>query len=100
MIRGRLLLSKKYRQKKDAANLCAKGQCKDGPLDGPVRLEGVAYWPDRRRRDLLFFAKALHDALEGVCYNDDSQIVEVSYRVGGLDKDNPRVELEVTAVGK
>jgi Holliday junction resolvase RusA-like endonuclease len=98
MIRGRLLLSKKYRQKKEMACAAAKTQHKDGPIEGPVRLQGVAYWPDRRRRDLLFFAKALHDALEGVCYVDDSQIAEVSYRVGGIDRDNPRVELAIESI--
>jgi Holliday junction resolvase RusA-like endonuclease len=98
MIRGRLLLSKKYRKKKEMAGLSAMSQYKGDPIDGPVRLEGVAYWPDRRRRDLLFFAKALHDALEGVCYVDDSQIAEVSYRVGGIDRDNPRVELAIESI--
>lgn len=98
MMRGRLLLSRKYRQKKEMAGLSAMAQYKGEVLQGPVRLEGVAYWPDRRRRDLLFFAKALHDALEGVCYEDDSQIAEVVYRVGGIDKANPRVELEIESI--
>ncbi len=98
MVRGRLLLSKKYRNKKEMAGLAARAQYKGEPLAGPVRLEGVAYWPDRRRRDLLFFAKALHDALEGVCYVDDSQIAEVSYKVGGIDRDNPRVELAIETI--
>lgn len=98
MIRGRLLLSKRYRQKKEAMQMIAASQVKGSPLVGPVKVSGVAYWPDRRKRDLLFFVKALHDALEGVAYQDDSQLVEVAYRVGGIDRDHPRVELELAVL--
>jgi len=95
MIRGRLLLSQKYRRKKDAARIAAMAQYHGKPLEGDLVLTGVAYWPDRRRRDLMFFVKALHDALEGVCYLDDVQLVEVQYKKGGIDKDAPRVEVEI-----
>lgn len=98
MVRGRLLLSKRYRERKGAMHLLARGQVKEPCLTGPLRIRGVAYWPDRRRRDLLFFVKGLHDALEGVCYGDDVQLVEVSYRLGGVDKGNPRVELEIERI--
>jgi Holliday junction resolvase RusA-like endonuclease len=98
MVRGRLLLSKRYRPRKDAMHVLARAQVKDDCLVGPIRLRGVAYWPDKRKRDLLFFAKGLHDALEGVCYGDDVQLVEVTYRVGGIDRANPRVELELETI--
>lgn len=95
MMRGRLLLSQKYRSKKELARLAAMEQYRGIPMSGPLRIRGTAHWPDRRRRDLLFFVKALHDALEGVCYGDDFQLVDVHYRRGEIDKDNPRVELEI-----
>lgn len=98
MMRGRLLLSQKYRRKKESARLAAMAQYRGQPLDGDLRISGVAYWPDRRRRDLMFFVKALHDALEGVCYHDDVQLVEVQYRKGELDKENPRVELAIESI--
>ena len=100
MIRGRLLLSQKYRRKKDAARAAAMTQYRGKPLEGDLAIAGIAYWPDRRRRDLMFFVKALHDALEGVCYLDDVQLVEVQYKKGGIDKDAPRVELEIVQVAQ
>jgi Holliday junction resolvase RusA-like endonuclease len=47
---------------------------------GPVELEVVCYFSDRRRRDLDNVLKAVADALNGVAYGDDSQIVRAEVR--------------------
>ena len=44
---------------------------------GPVELEIVCYFADRRRRDLDNVVKAVSDGLGGVAYADDSQVVKV-----------------------
>jgi Holliday junction resolvase RusA-like endonuclease len=53
------------------------------------------YWPDARRRDLDNVAKCATDAMNLVVFKDDSQITEI-HAFGELDRDNPRLEVEVT----
>jgi Holliday junction resolvase RusA-like endonuclease len=99
MVRGKLLLSKRYRERKDAMHLFAMAQVKkQDMLTGRLRLRGTAFWPDRTKRDLMFFVKALHDALEGVAYEDDCQLVDIHYVFGGIDKERPRIELDIEAL--
>ncbi len=62
---------------------------------GPVKLTATVYRP-RRQGDLDNFAKALCDALAGLVYADDSQIVESHWYLL-LDRQNPRVEVTVEA---
>lgn len=50
------------------------------PLSGPVSMTVSVHVPDRRRRDLQNFSDTICDALNGVWYNDDSQIVKLSMR--------------------
>ena len=62
---------------------------------GPVCLTVHVYRP-QRSGDLDGRLKALLDALQGVCYADDKQIVEIhAYRLD--DKARPRVEVVVEA---
>ena len=61
----------------------------------------VSLWLFRptRRGDLDNTAKALLDALNGIAWVDDSQIVELHmYR--GDDKTDPRAEIEVKTIGE
>lgn len=68
------------------------------PIDGPVRLEIDARWPSPRRTppawpwrpsvpDADNVTKAIADALNGVAYRDDAQVVDLrvtkQYAVGG-----------------
>lgn len=62
-------------------------------LGGPVVVGLVVYRP-RRMGDLDNTSKVLLDALNGIAWNDDSQIVELHlYRFD--DKNNPRVEVTI-----
>lgn|GEM_PF-3260294 len=45
-------------------------------LRGPVAVKVVALMPDQKRRDTSNLTKALYDAVEGVCYQNDTQIVD------------------------
>lgn len=63
------------------------------PLDGPVKLTIRVYRP-RKTGDWDGTIKPLCDALQGVLYHDDSQIVEAHvFRLD--DKVNPRVEVTI-----
>lgn len=89
---GRTLLSSEGRAYKTRAALAAKSQGAR-PLSGPVAVSLEVYRP-RRIGDLDNVLKAVLDALRGVAYHDDRQVVAIS-AVRADDKANPRVEVEV-----
>jgi Holliday junction resolvase RusA-like endonuclease len=60
---------------------------------GSVFLRIAFYPPDERRRDVHNYTKGLFDALEGVLYTNDSQIVYATVIRKPSDKQNPRVEV-------
>lgn len=66
------------------------------PLKGPVSLTARVF-RKQRRGDLLNFEKVLCDSLEGIAYENDSQIVEAHFYLGD-DKHNPRVEVEISEI--
>ena len=63
-------------------------------IEGPVRMKVAIYWPDRRRRDLTNAVKSIEDGLNGIAYEDDSQIAELVV-TKAIDRDNPRAEVVV-----
>lgn len=60
--------------------------------DQKIVLEIVAFWPDRRKRDMNNTHKLLCDALEGAVYLDDKMVLvrDIDFSV---DRQNPRLEL-------
>lgn len=66
------------------------------PMSGELAMYVNVYRP-AKRGDLDNFAKVLGDALNGVAYHDDSQIIEL-HMWRHDDKANPRVEVEVRKV--
>lgn len=74
---------------------------KNGHWNGARRfiLSVSVYMPDKRKRDLDNCLKSISDALNGLLYNDDSQLDEI-YAARFLDKEEPRVDVRVaTLVG-
>lgn len=65
------------------------------PLACPVVLTVVVYRP-QKSGDLSNRIKVLEDALNGIAFVDDSQVVEIHARRED-DKTNPRVEVQVEA---
>ena len=63
--------------------------------EGPVGVSAIVYFPNRRG-DLDNRLKPVLDALQGVAYSDDRQIVAIN-AVRQIDKDSPRVEVAVWA---
>lgn len=89
---GRRVLSREGRDYHRTAGMQALAQrvrVQDGPLCVSIRVFRPA-----RRGDLDNTAKAILDALKGVAWNDDSQIVEL-HLFRGDDAARPRAEIEV-----
>lgn len=100
VLRGRMILTREYRQAKEAAYMLACGQVRDRPaFSAPVALEARIYFPDRqRKRDAGNYRKLVTDALEGVLYPDDTLIHDERWVNAGVDRKNPRVEIRVEAI--
>lgn len=83
------------RQAKDAIGWEARSQFHGEPLSGPLAVTIDLYWPDRRKHD-VDNVKALLDALNGIVWEDDGQIIDLRTRKH-FDKAHPRIELSVAA---
>lgn len=93
--RGRPVLSEEARSYKQGVKLRALTEGLRKPPSGPVVLSLVVYRP-RRAGDLSNRIKVLEDALEGIAFEDDSQVVEIHAR-REEDAANPRVVITVEA---
>lgn len=95
---GRLILTKRYRDAKEAITVHAmRIPASQRPLDGRLRLEATLHEPDDiRSRDIANFAKLTHDGLNGMLFHDDAQLDEVCWIRGAMDKANPRVDIVLT----
>lgn len=94
---GRMILTKNYRDAKEAIKLFGKKAYKGKPLTGDVSMDFVLYLPDKRKRDMLNTTQIICDGLEGIFYEDDHQISLVTINRLDVDRDNPRVEVTVNA---
>ena len=57
------------------------------------------YWfKDKRRNDLDNRVKLLNDSLEGCLFDNDNQIDLMILERGGIDRVNPRVEIEIRVI--
>ncbi len=61
-------------------------------LEWEIRADILLYFGDRRKRDIDNFHKLSLDALTGIAYEDDCQIVELHIEKH-YDKENPRIEI-------
>lgn len=93
--RVRVLVSKDGRAFRKHCALVAMAH-RVNRLDGEVEVTGTVYMA-RRGCDLDNRVKPLLDALKGVCWNDDVQVAAIRF-TRDLDRDNPRVELTITAI--
>jgi crossover junction endodeoxyribonuclease RusA len=69
-------------------------QAKLPRLAGPLRLSATFYRVNAQACDVDNLAKAVQDALNGVAYEDDRQIVHLT-AVKAIDRFNPRTEVEI-----
>ena len=66
------------------------------PLKGALKVSSVAYRP-RKAGDIDGILKVSLDAMNKLAYEDDKQIVEL-HVTRRDDKDNPRLEVEISEV--
>lgn len=96
--RGRAVKSAEARNYQKRVKLLAKASlgARVEPLRGPVRVEVSVYRP-AKRGDLDNTLKVILDALRGIAYGDDAQVVEILARRND-DAANPRAIVTVAAV--
>lgn len=69
-----------------------------GCIDFPVQVEYTFYFKCKRKRDITNYVKVVEDYLcqQCVLLDDNNRIVKiVVLYFGGIDKDNPRVEIKI-----
>lgn len=97
---GRVVPTAYVKKEGNAFRVVAQLQCKASGVrvtDRDVKLNIIAYRP-RKSGDIDNFLKCLLDALEGVAYRDDKQVVSLTV-IRKDDKNNPRVEVEILPIG-
>jgi len=87
-------MDKKCKEIKSDYVLQLMSQYKGEPFRTPLRVILSLWHGTKRVTDIDNFNKLVLDALTGIVYEDDSQIMELSI-TKGYDKENPRVELEI-----
>lgn len=65
------------------------------PIDGPVRIM-VRVYVHGRRGDGSNYLKAAEDALNGIAYRDDRQIIYATVALGRAKADEQRVEIDLS----
>jgi len=85
--RGRMVVSEEARRYKTSVKLRALTEGVR-PIEGPICLSIAVHRP-RKAGDLSNRIKILEDALQGVAYEDDDQVVEL-HAMRFDDKENPR----------
>lgn len=93
---GHLYPSEEAKRYKHGLKLRALTEGLRKPLAGPV-VASVVVYRARRAGDLDNSLKVLLDALNGVAFEDDSQVIEIHARRED-DPSNPRVEVRVEAM--
>ena len=91
--RPRVLVSKDGRSYRKRARLVGAAQAKADPFTVPVCVSLHVVTPTRRG-DLDNRVKPTLDALQGLAFDDDKRVVEIR-ATRSVDKENPRVEVEV-----
>ena len=94
VINGRMLLTKKYRDTKEAMKWEIASQWHTEPLSDNVTLNILQYFGDNRHRDIDAYLKIILDSLESIVFENDSQVDEM-HVYKEVDKDNPRIIVQI-----
>lgn len=85
-------MTKKWKQKKQEYVEAFQDSYTLWITTQPIILEVIIYHWDKRKRDIDNYNKILLDAMEGIVYEDDSQIIEMTTKKF-YDKERPRVHV-------
>lgn len=99
VFRGKLLSTKEYRQWTQKANIVWNGRYKVKKMDEPAFEKQVAYkywlYLPNKRTDIGNYTKATKDFLKGRLYTDDKWVDMHLQLPVEIDKQNPRIEIEI-----
>ena len=87
-------MSKEGKDLKESYQLEAKSQWKDKPMEGSLIVELKLFFKKGGKHDIDNFSKIILDSLNGIVYEDDGQIEQMTV-TKFIDKNNPRAEIEV-----
>ena len=87
-------MARKGKQVKEQYQLEARDQHKKRPTSLGVEMEITLFFKDNRKRDVDNYNKLVLDSLEGIVYQDDSQIQKLTI-TKNYSKENPRIEVEI-----
>lgn len=93
---GQARLSSEYRRGKQQVAERAKLWWRQEAIAEDVALVARFWFPDKRKRDAGNYRKLLTDALTGIVYADDSQVIDERCIRAGFDKADPRAEITIT----
>jgi hypothetical protein len=94
---GKRYKTPEYRQaQKSIAALAADAMDGRPPAAFPLAIEGLFWFPNNHRRDVLNFGAALADSLKGIAFEDDSWIYRAVWERIAVDVDAPRCMLTLT----
>lgn len=92
---ARIYITDKGKATRDYWRVQAKEQWGEfPPIQDELEVNIILYFGDKRKRDLDNHLKLVIDALTGVCFEDDSQIIGL-HVYKEYDKENPRVEINI-----
>lgn len=89
-----------YKVGKEAMRLVCldqvRGERPRFPKGTKLALQARFHPPDRRRRDVTNLLKGMLDAMQGIVYADDFDLVDLSVQRVEMDREEPRVEITVS----
>ena len=91
---SRIYMTSKAKELKESYQWQAKDQWDEDILDGNLGINIRLFFSDNRRRDWDNWHKISIDSLEGIVFEDDSQIQE-AFIEKDIDRDNPRIEIDI-----
>lgn len=102
---NRIALSDRYRDAKANAHIIALSQARERgwvpfPNGAAVGVEFVVYFPSGRQKDPANYTEVLLDALEGVAYENDRQVIEMCVKLAGYDKERPHISVRVWGLNR
>lgn len=94
IVNGHQTSSKKWKDTKSALALETRTQAKFTPMTGTLAVNLMFYFGDKRKRDIDAYIKIILDSMEGIVYENDSQVTEL-HCFKDIDIKNPRTVIQI-----
>lgn len=94
IVRGHQTSSRKWKDTKYALALETRSQVNFSPLTGTLAINLLFYFGDKRKRDVDAYIKIILDSMEGIVYENDSQVTEL-HCFKEIDIKNPRTVIQI-----